>query len=165
MSSFNRRLFCLTGLAALAGCGFSPVYAPGGGGAALLDSVRLDAPQTRADFLFMRTMEERLGRASETGAEYALSYAIALHEEAIAISATNVNTRYNIIGSLTYALRDLSTGAVVTSGETGNFTGYSASGTTVATQAAQRDARSRLMTILADDVTTRLTSALAVPGS
>ncbi|QYX56164.1 hypothetical protein K1T73_14010 [Roseovarius sp. SCSIO 43702] len=163
MSLFNRRLFCLTGLAALAGCGFSPVYAPGGGGAMLLDSVRLDDPKTRADFLFVRTMEERLGRPTDPA--YALSYAITLREEAIAISAAGINTRYNIIGSLTYALRDLSTGAVVTSGKSRNFTGYSASGTTVATQAAQREARARLMTIFADDVTTRLAAALTPPGS
>jgi len=165
MLSYNRRQFTLTALAlfGLAGCGFSPVYAPGGGGAALLDAVRLDDPKTRADFLFVRSMEERLGRAAED--RYGLSYAITLREDAVAISANNVNTRYNIIGDVTYALRDLSTGAVVTSGKTRNFNGYSASGTTVATQAAQRDARARLMTILANDVTTRLTAALTPPAS
>jgi LPS-assembly lipoprotein len=44
----------------------------------------------------------------------------------------------------------------VTSGSVDNFTGYSATGTTVATLAAERDAQERLMTILADQIVTRL---------
>lgn len=157
MSSFNRRLFCIAAVGTLAGCGFAPVYGPSGGGARLQNAVKVDTPKTREDFLLTRTLEERLGRpASE---RYGLSYSIALGEEAIAISANDVTSRYNLLGEITYALRDLDSGQVVTSGKVSNFTGYSASGSTVATQAAERDARARLMTILADEIATRLLAA------
>ena len=94
-------------------------------------------------------------------ARYGLGYSIALSEEAIAISANNVATRYNLLGQVTYALRDLETGQVLLSGKADSFTSYSASGSTVATQAAERDAEARLMVILADQIVTRLTAEAA----
>jgi len=158
MSSCNRRNFLgLSAAATLSACGFAPVYGPQGGGTKLLGAVRVDDPKTRDDFLFVRTMEDRLGRPSNE--RYGLSYAIKLSAEAVAISSNNVTTRYNLLGEVTFSLRDLETDQAVTSGKAQNFTGYSASGTTVSAQAAEKDARRRLMTILADDVTTRLTAA------
>ncbi len=158
MSSCKRRNFLgLAAAATLSACGFAPVYGPQGGGTKLLGAVRVDDPKTRDDFLFVRTMEDRLGRPSNE--RYGLSYAIKLSAEAVAISSNNVTTRYNLLGEVTFSLRDLETEQVVSSGKAQNFTGYSASGTTVSAQAAEKDARRRLMTILADDVTTRLTAA------
>ena len=76
-----------------------------------------------------------------------------------------MTTRYNLLGRVEYALRDLQTGAVVLTGQADSFTSYSASGTTVATQAAQRDAEARLMVILADQILNRLTAeAGALPA-
>ena len=150
----TRSSFGLGLLAMLPACGFTPVYGPGGSGAALQGAVLVDAPITRDAYLLTRELETRLGRPNP--GEYGLSYAIAVSEESIAISRNNVTTRYNILGVITYALRDLSTQAVITSGKVSNFTGYSASGSTVATQAAKEDARTRLMTILAEQIVTLL---------
>lgn len=158
MSSFSRRAFCISGFAAVSACGFRPVYGPGGGGNRLRGSVRLEEPEGRDAFLFARRAEERLGRGPAS-ARYALSYAISIHAEAIAISPDNVTQRFNLRGRATYALRDTTNGAVVQSGKLENFNGYSASGSTVATQAAERDARERLMTILADQMIARLLAA------
>lgn len=158
MLSFDRRLFCLSALA-LAGCGFAPVYGPGGGGNALQNKVLVDAPIDRDAFLLTRELEDRLGRAND--ARYGLSYGISTSEEAIAISSQNVTTRYNLLGNVTFALRDLGSGGVVTSGKLRSFTAYSASGSTVATQAAKADAHERLMVILADQITTRLLAVSA----
>ena len=47
----------------------------------------------------------------------------------------------------------------MTSGTVNNFTAYSATGSTVATLAAERDALERLMVILGDQITTRLFAA------
>lgn len=159
MSSFNRRVFLLSSAAALAGCGFAPAYGPSGAATRLQNTILVDAPTGRPSYLLTRYIEERLGRGSP--GRYGLSYSIALTEEAIAISANNVTTRYNILGTVTYAMRDLQSGAVLLSGKADSFTGYSASGSTVATQAAERDAEARLMTILADQIVTRLTAASA----
>jgi LPS-assembly lipoprotein len=156
----SRRLFGLTALGALAACGFTPVYGPGGGGTALQNKILVDEPGTREAYLVTREFEQRLGRASD--AQYGLSLDITVREEAIAISSDNVTTRYNLIGELTYALRDLGTQQVVNTGKVNSFTGYSASGTSVATQAAERDARARLMQILTDQMITRLVATAPV---
>ncbi len=159
----TRRFFCLGSLTALGACGFTPVYGPDGGGAALQDAVLADAPTTRDAFLLVREIEQRLGRGSP--ATYGLSYAITVQSEAIAIDLNDVTQRFNLLGEITYALRHLATGAVVASGKVNNFTGYSASGSTVATQAAERDARARLMSILADMLITRLVVAAPLPAT
>ena len=157
MSCFNRRLVLLCGLAALAGCGFTPAYAPSGDGGALLNRVQVTAPSTRAGFLLTRELESRLGRVPD--ARFVLTPSISLQRSAIAISAQNVATRLNLLGNVTYTLRDTQTDIVVARGSVDSFTSYSASGTPVAAQAAERDAEERLMRILADQLITRLLAA------
>ena len=159
MSSSDRRLFLLSGLAMLAGCGFAPVYGPGGGGDALMGQVRVAAPDSRAGFLLTREIETRLGRPEAP--RYELRPVISLRAEAIAIDRSNVAARFNLIGAVRYTLVDLETEAVADSGEVTNFTGYSTFGTPVASQAAERDAEARLMQMLAEQMLTRLAAAAA----
>ena len=80
-------------------------------------------------------------------------------EEGLAINSEGDTTRYNLVGRAGYALRDTQTGSIVTSGMVQNFTAYSATGSTVATLAAQRDAIERLMVILGDQIVVRLYTA------
>ena len=163
MSSFSRRVFLGGAAIALTGCGFTPAYGPGGGAARLDGNILMDEPKTQPAFQLTRHIEDRLGRASNP--RYGLSYAIEIAEEPIAISENDVTLRYNVLGEVTYALRDLSTGAVVNSGKVDSFTSYSTFGTTVATQAAERDAQDRLMVILGDQMITRLiASAPSLPA-
>lgn len=159
MSWCNRRTLILAALAALPACGFTPVYGPEGAGTALQGAVVVDAPVTRDGYLLVRELETRLGRANP--GRYGLSHKVEVRASSVAISRANVTTRYNLLGEVTYALRELDGGAVVASGKVDNFTGYSASGTTVATQAAERDAHERLMTILADQIAAQLIAAQA----
>ena len=63
---------------------------------------------------------------------------------------------YRVGGKVTYALRDLTSDEVLTTGTVNSFTGYSTTGSTVATLAAQRSAHERLAVILADQIVTRL---------
>ena len=161
----NRRTFLL-GAVALGGasaCGFTPVYGPKGEARALLNAVAVDPPRDREGYLLVRHIEERLGRA--TAPTYGLSIAIKLDQERMAITDDNIAARFNLLGKATYALRDLSTGEVVTTGIVESFTGYSTTGSTAATQAASRNASERLMTILGDKVITRLMSAKLSSGT
>lgn len=157
MSWYSRRFFLMSGLALLAGCGFAPAYGPGGAGSALMGRVAVEAPDTRASYLLTQEIETRLGRPANP--RYALIPAVRVNTQAMAINRNNVASRFNLLGTVAYSLRDLETGAVVTTGEVTSFTGYSATGTTVAVQAAERDAEARLMAILADQVLTRLLAA------
>lgn len=156
MSLLDRRTLLLAPLA-LAACGFTPVYAPGGTGAVLQNRVRVDDPSTRDSYLLVRELEERLGRAATPA--YGLGLTITTTEQGLAIDRAGNTRRFNRLGRVDYALRDLTTGTVVTSGTVENFVGYSATGSTVATLAAETDAQERLMTILADQITTRLQAA------
>jgi LPS-assembly lipoprotein len=159
MLLFDRRIFLLSALASAGACGFTPAYAPGGAATRLQNSVLLDDPGGRADYVLVRRFEERMGRAAP--ARYGLSYSVFTEEQAIAISSNNIITRYNILGTVTYALRDMDTEKVLTSGKVENFTSYSAEDTTVSTQSAQENAEERLMVILADQIITRLTAEAA----
>lgn len=168
MSSCDRRKF-LTLLAAtpLAACGFTPAYGPQGGAQAVLRNIEVRAPVTRTDYLMTRHLEERLGRAN--AADYRLDYTLKIEEERIAITANNITRRFNLIGTAEYRLTTPG-GTLITKGAVDTFTGYSATGSTVATRAARSDAEERLTTILADRIVTRLIAAAqalrsATPGT
>ncbi|MCC5991333.1 MAG: hypothetical protein JJT99_02315 [Rhodobacteraceae bacterium] len=161
MWSSKRRGVLLGGVAlALAGCGFTPAYAPGGAGQTLRGQVRARDPENDADFDFVAALESRLGRAG-AGARYALDYDITIDRRGSASVAGLGETRVSLIGALRYRLTQADSGAEVASGSLRNFTNYSTTATQLATLRAQEDAQARLMRILADQLTTRLIAALA----
>ena len=115
MSLSNRRQILLA-LAALplAACGFTPVYQQGTAAAGLRNSVLVDEPADRAAFDPTRAVEDRLGRP-ETPA-FGLSVSQSESQSALAVQGTAAITRYNLIGSANYTLRDLTSGLPVASG-------------------------------------------------
>lgn len=143
----------LAGALALAGCGFTPVYGPGGTGAALNGQVLPDQPESQDDFHFARRLGEVLGHAGD--ARYRLAYRLQIAVLPQGITPDQITTRYSLNGTASYALTDQA-GNEITRGQVSNFTSYSAIGTTVATLAGEADARRRLATMLADQVVTRL---------
>ena len=158
MSSFNRRSLILLPLA-LAACGFTPAYAPSGKAAALLGRVRAGDPSSKAAFDFVERIEERLGRPEED--LYDLNYSVATERVSAGLTSDNITTRYNLKGSVSFSLVERKSGKVLSSGRVENFTGHSATGSTVAGFAAEEDAALRLMRILADQVVTRLIADMA----
>jgi LPS-assembly lipoprotein len=158
---WSKRTFLLALPLALAACGFEPVYGPGGTGAALQNRVSVAAPQDGNSYLLVRRLEERLGRTSAP--RYALNLTLTTREEELGIDPDGNVDRFNLVGVAGYILNDLDTGADVGSGTVNSFTGYSATGSTVVTLAAERDARARLMVILADQIVARLLAANITP--
>lgn len=164
MSSFDRRHLLLRAAAfwvagGVAGCGFTPVYGPGGAGRALYGRIVFEAPPTEPGYLLIRELEERLGRARE--AEFHILLTPTLEEDGQAVTASGEITRISLLGTVDYSLRRAGTDTILASGDVRSFTGYSATGSTVETLAAESDARERLMTILAEQIATRL---LSTPG-
>lgn len=161
MSSFDRRALILSAVA-LAGCGFTPAYGPQGSAQALQNALNITVtPLERGGYLLVRRLEERLGR----GARYDLAVTVDVRSEALGTDASGTNTRTQLVGRASYALRLPGDAAALIEGETDAFTGYSTTGSTVATRAAGRDAELRLMVILADQITERLIlDAAALPG-
>ena len=158
MSSFNRRIFLLAPLA-LAACGFTPAYAPGGGADKLLGTIWVKDPTDKNAFDLVERLEERLGRPESI--RYDLAYTITTEAVGVGITTENQITRYNLKGVVDYTLTDRASGARVAGGRVQSFTAYSATGSTVAGLAAEEDAAFRLMRILADQITARLIAASA----
>lgn len=152
-----KRLLVLLAPLVLVACGFSPVYAPGGSGAALQNRVLVDPPGSQDSYILVRELEERLGRSSNPA--YALSMVIVTSEARLAIDREGDTGRFNRLGSVDFSLRDLASGQVVSSGKVESFVGYSGTGTTVESLAGEQDAQVRLMNIMADKIVARLYTA------
>ena len=144
---------------ALAACGFTPAYAPGGGADRLLGTIWVQDPTDKNGFDLVERLEERLGRPENI--RYDLTYTITTEAVGVGITTENQITRYNLKGAVEWTLTDRASGARVAGGRVQNFTAYSATGSTVAGLAAEEDAAFRLMRILADQITTRLIAAAA----
>ncbi|MCT8158478.1 LPS assembly lipoprotein LptE [Pseudoruegeria sp. SHC-113] len=153
MSSFDRRTLLIS-LAGLAACGFEPAYGPSGAAANLRGSILVDEPTDRFSFELLKQLEERLGQP--VNPSYGLAITLRLEEDDLAITQDQEILRYNIIGEADFAIRSLATDAELFRGKVSSFTAYAATGTTVSTREAQRDAYDRLMVILADQITSRL---------
>ncbi|MBV1925947.1 MAG: hypothetical protein KUG62_02245 [Rhodobacteraceae bacterium] len=163
MSSFSHRfVLVLAAVAALAACGFTPVYGPDGTATELRGRVLVDEPVDEHSYFLVRDLEQILGQTKAP--IYTLSYILLTETQGQAVTAEGDITRYSIVGEVAYILRNAETEAIVASGEVDNFTGYSATGDAVETLASERDAYSRLMNILANQLATRLYTTVPVPG-
>ncbi len=166
MSWCNRRklLISLGAFAGLAACGFSPAYGPNGGARQLQGAIALAEPDSRTDYLLNQRLEERLGRVAAP--VYALTTKVSISDDGLGTSSDGQTTRFNLTGKVVFELAQIGTETPVVSGDTSAFTGYSTTGSTVATLAAARDAETRLMIILADQIVDRLIlSAQSLPDT
>jgi len=151
----NRCGFLLAALA-LAGCGFVPVNGVSSTSQMLRNTVLVQAPTNRVEFELVRNLEVQLGQA--TSKLYDLRYKLNVDEDIIVVSSTQEINRFSLVGVLKYSLID-NDGVVLLSKTAKSFTGYSATGTTVATQRSKRDAYDRLMVILTKQVSNFLLSS------
>lgn len=148
MSSFDRRTILLS-LAALAGCGFEPVYAPSGSASTLQGRIAIAPPADEEGFALVGRLEDRLGAANS--ADLTLTADIRLTEESVGFLPDGSISRFNVLGQVDWTL-SRADGQPALAGSERSFTSYSATSTTVATIFAKRDARRRLMVILADRI-------------
>lgn len=153
------RRFLLLAPIALAACGFTPAYAPGGAATKLLGTIWVQDPSDKNGFDLVERLEERLGRPETI--RYDLNYTITTEAVGVGITTENEITRYNLKGVIDYSLVERASGTRVAGGRVQSFTAYSATGSTVAGLAAEEDAAYRLMRILADQITARLIAASA----
>lgn len=155
MLSFDRRTL-LTSLLALplASCGFTPVYGPTGAATALRGRIAFRAPDTAEGFRLRTRLEDRLGRV-ERG-DFLLTVQMQIREVELVISSDQDINRYNLPGRARWVLTADGGETPLAQGNVQTFTAYSAFGTTVATRAAQSDARDRLAIALADLIVTDL---------
>lgn len=152
------RRAALLGLIALAGCGLTPVYGTNGSATALRGAIAFAEPDTVAAYQLRTRLIERLGDTVQ--ARFALNTTLSETPTPATITLDGDTTRFNLVGTADWALTDMA-GRLVASGNVETFTSYSATGSTVATQAAEADASLRLSIALADLIISRL--ILAAP--
>ena len=124
---------------------------------ALQGATEIRAPENEAGFRLRDQLLRRLG-PNDT-ALYTLVTTLSIKKVSVAIAEGNAATRINLLGQSDYALL-AANGTTITSGTVSGFTGYSTTGTTVATEAAAADAEERLAVLLADQIMARLMAAL-----
>jgi LPS-assembly lipoprotein len=142
---------------ALAACGFTPAYGPGGPARGLKGMIRANDPADKLSFDFVTAIEARFDRAKAP--RYGLAYTISTKPVGVGFATDNTITRYNLKGQIDWSLTDLETETRLAGGTVQNFTSWSATGSTVAGLAAEEDAAERLMTILADQIATQILAA------
>lgn len=153
--ALRRSLFI--GVLALGACGFSPVYGPSGEAVQLQNAVTFAAPSTEFGFGVRTALEDRFGTVGAV--RYAVQIELSSQTEAAAIDTEGDIIRFDVRGKAAWAL-STADGSQAANGEVRTFTSYSATGTTVATQTAERDARARLAQALADMIATDLVLAV-----
>lgn len=153
-----RRAALLGCLLVLGACGFAPAFAPDGPTLPLREQVEVVTTDTTAfDYRLREALSWRLGRP--VSPTYRLLIESEVDEVSAAITPGGSVTRFNLPGKAAFTLTDRATGEVRATGTVTSFTGYSATGTTVATRSAADDARDRLAVQLADLIVTRLIAA------
>jgi LPS-assembly lipoprotein len=148
MSLYDRRtlLVSAAAIAALAACGFQPVYAPGGVATGLHGKIRTTPPADDLGFDFIVAFEDRLGRPTQP--VYELAHRIEL------------STRGDsLFGTLGYELTEIGTGQVRSSGQVTSFVTAATGPTPLSTDRARDAAESRLARALADQLVARLMAA------
>ena len=148
----DRRKFLLAALA-LTGCGFAPVHGSGSKSMIVRNAVLVQEPNNRVEFELVRNLDILLGPA--TAKRYDLRYTLSVEEKIIVVSAAQEVNRLSLGGVLNFSVVDAD-GVVFLSKTAKSFTGYSATGSTVATERSKRDAYDRLMVILARQVSNHL---------
>jgi len=101
---FSKKNFLL--LFALAGCGFHPLYAPGGAQDADLSAIFVDIIPDRSGQLLRQALQERLEGSDNAAAKrFVLSVSYGAHVIGIGIQNDNSSTRTRVSGDATWSLR------------------------------------------------------------
>jgi LPS-assembly lipoprotein len=110
----------------LSGCGFHPLYAPGGTQSAAMQAVYVDIIANRAGQLLRQALQQRLeGADGDVAKRYTLSVQFYEAAESLSVQSDNSNTRQRDIGRASWALFPLgSTTTVLAKGQARSVDGY-----------------------------------------
>lgn len=153
--SERRRFLALAAaLAVSGGCGFTPVYAPGGDAAAARGRLRIGDIDGLVGFTLRERLLSRLGApASPT---HVLDVKVSIEKEGLAIAPDADITRFNLTGTASYSIRRIGESQPLLSDRVQSFAAYNSTASPYATRVSARDARARLAQVLADMIAARV---------
>ena len=128
--------------AALAGCGFAPLYAQPGVVSSLA-AIDVQAPQGRTGFLIREHLDDAFAKNRGKPAAYNMQLALAEQRYPRGVRVDNVATRYEYVLVATYALTAVPSGAVAKRGTVRVELTYDSADQPYAAVAAQQDAQDR----------------------
>lgn len=137
----------IIGLLATAGCGFTPVYGPGGS-APRKGLFALRGPQNVDGYHLLQQLELRLGAPSNP--EYQLEFDITTSRGRVADDPTLRTQSDHLVGTANWTLRK--SGATVGSGTARRFVSVAIGGGLIRDDARNDDAQARLAQALADEI-------------
>lgn len=140
-----------------ASCGFTPVYAPDSQSKATLMDISVAPPRgNRANYLFVRELENRIGR--NLNGDKRLEHSIRLSEQGLGAFGREGN-RIQIIGNVTYNLVSVEENRSLFRGSVSNFVTFIVDDNI--TSSVRADALERLMKILVDQTVTKVMARLS----
>ncbi|HEV7158318.1 MAG TPA: LPS assembly lipoprotein LptE [Caulobacteraceae bacterium] len=127
---------------ALAGCGFTPLYATPGlsHGLAGVDVV---APEGRVGYLLREALDDDLGRDKDADPAWRLTLALDQSRDPRGLTINNFAQRYQVGLTIAYSLTDIASGEVVHTGRVITQVSYDAANDPYAGIAARQDSQQR----------------------
>jgi LPS-assembly lipoprotein len=128
---------------ALAGCGFTPLYASQGGVGPALQSVAISAPDGRAAFLVREQLEDALARNRGASPQYRLNFTTEQTRFPRGLRVNNIATGYELDLTVHYSLFDAGTGQLLYQASAPVQVSYNSADAPYAGIAAQQNAEER----------------------
>lgn len=152
------RLFALTLMIALSGCGLRPLYSGGQNGvvAQTLKSVDVAPIDGRGGWLLRNALTDRMGGKPEGAATYRLEIQLDDQISGFGVRRDDAVTRERRTLRARYRLIEAAQGTVVLDATAGSDAGIDVVSSEYATVAAEDTALERLTQILADQIAARL---------
>ncbi len=160
MSWSRRRALGLALLpaAALAGCGFRPMYGRRGRATlAEMGTIRIDPARDRVGHVVRNEIIERMTpRGEPRVARYTLSYTTRLTEAQLAIQDDDSITRFRLRLTVNFSLLEIASGAVIYRDRTRAVGSYNAVSSDFATLASRNDTTDRVARAAGEEIVTLL---------
>lgn len=146
-------------VAVLAGCGFQPLYgtAANGSVAADLEQVKIELISNRLGQQLHNALRDRMNRDGQPARPlYRLKIGVSESTRRLAIRKDDTTARANLLVSAIFQLVDAETGAPLMKGDARATSSYNVLDSDFGTLSAERDAQTRAVRVLADEITVRV---------
>jgi LPS-assembly lipoprotein len=141
---------------ALAGCGFTPLYASPSV-AAGLPAIEVVAPQGRVAYLLRQDLDDALGHDKSAPAAWRLDFTLEQTRDPRGLTQSDVAERYQVGLKVNYTLTSLTTGKVAHAGQVSTEVFYDATDAPYAGIMARQNSQERI----ASDAARRIQIELA----